>query len=126
MVVLIESSKMDQLREGAEVVMARTGTRTCPIAVLEQYVRIADIDPLSNARLFCAIVKSKNGERLRKGRGISYSQVRELLLEKLRYLGYESSLFGVHSFRAGRATTAANSGVPDVVLETWSLALRKC
>lgn len=75
MVVLIESSKTDQLREGAEVVVARTGTKTCPVAVLEQYVRIADIDPLSNARLFRAIVKSKNGERLRKVGGISYSRV---------------------------------------------------
>ena len=93
MVVLFESSKTDQLREGAEVVVARTGTKTFPVAVLEQYVRIVDIDLLSNARLFRAIVKSKNGESLRKGGGISYSLVREFLLEKLRSLGCDPSLF---------------------------------
>ena len=75
-VVMIESSKTDQFREGAEVVVARTGTKTCPIAVLEQYVTIADIDPSSTEKLFRAIVKSKNGERLRKGVGISYSRIR--------------------------------------------------
>ena len=58
-------------------------------------------------------MKLKNGERLRKGGGISYFRVRELSLEKLRSLGYDSSLFGVHRFRAGGATTAVNSGVPN-------------
>jgi hypothetical protein len=39
--------------------------------------------------------------------------VRELFLGKLQSLGYDSSLYGVHSLRAGGATLAANSGVLD-------------
>ena len=67
----------------------------------------------SPERLFRAIVTSKNGDRLWKGGTISYSRIRELLLEKLRSLGYNASVFGVHSFRAGGATATANSGAPD-------------
>uniref|UniRef100_A0A1X7T0K7 Reverse transcriptase domain-containing protein n=1 Tax=Amphimedon queenslandica TaxID=400682 RepID=A0A1X7T0K7_AMPQE len=59
-----------------------------------------------------AIVKTKEGEKLRTLGSISYTQVREILL-KLRCLGYEASEFGTHSIRAGRGTTAANQGVPD-------------
>lgn len=113
MVVSVQSSKTDQLREGAEIVIARTGNSTCPVAALEQYVRMAKIDTTSTQRLFGAIVKMKNGERLRQGSSISYTRVREILLEKIRALGYDPSLYGTHSFRAGGASQAANVGVPD-------------
>ena len=39
--------------------------------------------------------------------------MRELVLGKLTALGYEAKQFGLHSFRAGRATTAANRGLPE-------------
>ena len=57
--------------------------------------------------------KSKNGEKLRKSGTISYTRVRELVLEKFAALGYDTASFGLHSFRAGGATLAANVGVPD-------------
>uniref|UniRef100_A0A1X7T2P2 Tyr recombinase domain-containing protein n=1 Tax=Amphimedon queenslandica TaxID=400682 RepID=A0A1X7T2P2_AMPQE len=74
---------------------------------------MAGINHFSTERLFRAIVKTKEGEKLRTSGSISYTRVREILLEKLRSLGYEPSEFGTHSFRAGGATTAANQGVPD-------------
>ena len=109
----IESSKTDQFREGAEVVVALTGTITCPVAALEQYIKLASIDVTSTECLFRAIVKTKNGEKLRKGGSVSYTRVRELILGKIRSLGFDADQFSVHSFRAGGATVAANSGVPD-------------
>ena len=39
--------------------------------------------------------------------------MRELMLHKLSSLGFEAAAFGMHSFRAGGATAAANAGVPD-------------
>ena len=113
MVVSILSSKTDQYREGADVVVARSGSSTCPVDRLRDYIRIAAIDTSSNERLFRAITKTKNGEKLRKSGTISYSRIRELVQEKFSSLGYDPSLFGVHSFRAGGATLAANAGVPD-------------
>ena len=50
---------------------------------------------------------------MRHGGSISYTRVRELILEKIQSLGYNAADFGVHSFRAGGATVAANVGVPD-------------
>ena len=47
------------------------------------------------------------------GGSISYTRVRELILEKIQSLGYNAADFGVHSFRAGGATVVANVGVPD-------------
>ena len=112
-VICIRSSKTDQFREGAEVVVARTGTSTCPVAKVEQYVLLACIDLSLTERLFRAIQKLKNGEKLRKSGTISYTRVRELITSKFRQLGYDPSNFGVHSFRSGGATAAANAGVPD-------------
>ena len=56
---------------------------------------------------------TRSGECLRKGGGLSYSRLRELLLEKISSLGMDPKLFGMHSLRAGGATAAANAGVPD-------------
>ena len=113
MLVHIESSKTDQLREGAAVVISRTGTITCPVAAIECYISLASIDISSTERFFRAISKTKSGEKLRRGGSISYTRVRELILEKIQSLGYNAADFGVHSFRAGGATVAANAGVPD-------------
>ena len=63
--------------------------------------------------LFRAFVSTKKGECLRRGCGLSYSRLRELLLAKIKQLGMDPKLFGMHSLRAGGATAAANARVPD-------------
>ena len=113
MVVNIESSKTDQYREGASLVIARTGQVTCPVAMMECYCRMGEVDHTSQAKLFRGIVSTKSGERLRKDGGLSYTRLRELLLEKVAQLGFDPALFGMHSLRAGGATAAANAGVED-------------
>ena len=42
-------------------------------------------------------------------KGISYSRCREIFLEALKALGYNSKLFGLHSLRSGGATAAVTS-----------------
>ena len=49
MAVTIRHSKMDQLRQGDEVLIARTSTRTCPVTMLECYMELADIAPSSDS-----------------------------------------------------------------------------
>ena len=44
---------------------------------------------------------------------LSYTRVREILLEALKNIGLDPKLFGTHSLRSGGATDAANAGVPD-------------
>ena len=94
-------------------VIARTGTATCPVAMLERYITAAQISSSSKLHLFRAITSTKHGERLRPSGSLSYTRMRELLLAKLEQIGYDKSQFGLHSLRAGGATAAANAGVPE-------------
>ena len=113
MSIHITSSKTDQYRKGDTVLVARTGSAACPVAMLERYVAMAGIDLSSEARLFRGITRTKQGERLRASGALSYTRMRELFLKKLSELGYDPKQFGLHSLRAGGATAAANAGVPD-------------
>ena len=113
MVVKIVSSKTDQFREGASLVIARTGTSACPVGMMERYYTMAGLVPASPEKLFRAIVHTKTGERLRESGGLSYSRLRELLSDRIQGLGMDPKQFGMHSLRAGGATAAANAGVPD-------------
>lgn len=111
--VRIQSSKTDQYRKGDRIMIARSSLRTCPVAMLERYVQVAGVDIGSTERLFRGITKTKNGEKLRATGSISYTRMREVILAKWREMGIDASSYGLHSFRAGGATAAANAHVPD-------------
>ena len=114
MSVHVTSSKTDQYREGASILVARSGSPTCPVAMVERYLALAGISRDSKLRLFRGIVHAKGGDRLRSSGSLSYTRIRrELLLEKITQLGFDPKLFGLHSLRAGGATAAANAGVAD-------------
>jgi hypothetical protein len=81
--------------------------------MMERYSQMGKLDHTSQGMLFRGIVQTKEGEQLRKRGGISYSKLRELLLDKIAKLGFDPALFGMHSLRAGGATAAANAGVQD-------------
>ena len=84
---LFESSKTDQYRYGAWVVIARTGKPTCPVSMLERYMSVGGIVGSHERFLFRGIVNTKSGSQLRKSGSISCTRVRELLLENLVKLG---------------------------------------
>lgn len=113
MEIFIEASKTDQYRDGAWVVIARTQTKTCPVHMMERYTKLANVTGSPDLHLFRGIVRSKNGVRLRAQGGLSYTRMRELLLEKLAQVGLDPKNYGLHSLRSGGATAAANAGVPD-------------
>ena len=83
MVLHIRSSKTDQLRKGNEIVIARTGSETCPVGILKSYFCLGRIVNMSEEKLFQGISKTKKRERLRATGGLSYTRWRELLLAKL-------------------------------------------
>ena len=114
--IQLPRSKTDQLRQGNEVVVARTGSETCPVAMLETYIRRGDIQMDSDQKLFRPIASGRC-EKLRESGGITYSRMRELLKKKLEELGFSSANFSLHSLRAGGATAAAAAGVPDRVFK---------
>ncbi len=68
MSVHISSSKTDQYRQGADVLVARTGT---PVAMLEHYFLLAGLDHVSELPLFRGITSTKRGECHKSG-ALSY------------------------------------------------------
>ena len=56
----------------------------------------------------------KGGHVFRKAdKPISYTSLRENVLEALAWIGLDRSKFGLHSMRRGGATYAANAGTED-------------
>ena len=87
MSIHILSSKTDQYRQGDSVLVGRTGSSTCPVAMLERYYSMAALPKQSKLRLFRGIVVTKSGERLLSQGSLSYTRLRELFLGKLSQLG---------------------------------------
>lgn len=114
--LFIERSKTDVYKEGSTVVISRTPNDTCPVAMLERYLRKANIMPSSEEFIFRSILYCKKSKsyKLRNGnKPLSYTRAREILLEALKSLGLESGNFGLHSLRSGGATAAASNGITD-------------
>ena len=109
----IVRSKTDQWRQGDEIVVARTNSSTCPVAMLESYMVRTKMLWDDQRFLFRPIQKSLKGEALRESGCISYTCLRDLFKRKLKDLGYQAEEYGLHSLRAGGASAAANAGVPD-------------
>ena len=78
--------------------------------MVECYVTRGRVGASPDLYLFRGITRSKNGVKLS---GLSYTRMRDLLLEKLSVVGLDAKKYGLHSLRAGGATAAANVGVPD-------------
>ena len=88
--LFIKLSKMDQLRQGACVVIAHANSDLCPIAMLERYMSMTHITrDSSDSFLFRGIVNTKNGTTLREKGGLSYTTVCKALLEKLGAIGLD-------------------------------------
>ena len=113
MSVVIKSSKTDQYRQGEVEPIARTGTATCPVKMMERYYEFAEIAHDLRLHLFRGDTSTKHGQRLRATGSLRYTRMRELFLAKLGELRLDGSKFGWHSLHAGGATAPANAGVAD-------------
>ena len=56
--------KTEQLQQGNEVLVARTNSSTCPVAMLERYMRCTGMSPNDQQPLFRPILCTKKGESL--------------------------------------------------------------
>ena len=119
--IKIHKGKVNQLRKGEEVIVAKTGSELCPVAMLESYMLQARLQKMDKSYLFHRITKLKSGTRLREGAALSYTRLWECLKEKLVQLGFPASQFKLHSLRADGATVAANLKVPDRLFRGHSI-----
>lgn len=115
--IYVAKSKRDALRQGNEVMLARTGRVTSPVTLLERFCSVAVISENSSEHLFRPVFLCKHLNkyvlRTPYDKPLSYTRVSEILKEKLTVLGYDPTKFGLHSFRSGAASASASSGTNE-------------
>lgn len=111
----IVKSKTDIYRNGADCIIARTDSDTCPVTMLEKYLNMANMNDSSDAFIFRSVSLCKKSKvyKLRGDNHLSYTRCREIVLDMLSSIGLDKSKFGLHSLRSGGATAAANKGIAD-------------
>jgi integrase len=110
--IFMETSKTDQYRDGAWVVIARIGTLLCPVANVEKLIQWACLK--DGDYLFCNLSKVKGGFVSRAcNKKMSYSNLREQFKTALKPHVSDISKYCLHSLRAGGATAAAQNGIKD-------------
>ena len=97
MSVHIAYSKTNQYLQGDTILVVRTGSITCPVAMTEKYFSMDQLSHASSLPLFRGITPTINGERLRSSGSLSYTRIRKLFLAKLNELGFDSTKVGLHS-----------------------------
>jgi hypothetical protein len=90
MIVNVKQSKTDWARLGARLIVGETGTRNCPVKCMWDYMRSNKPPPLGP--LFP---------------GLTYAT---MLKVTRHYIGADSELYGMHSFRVGGAQAMALAG----------------
>ena len=114
MYIFIETSKTDVYRDGAWVVIAKTGTQLCPVANTMEYIELLGFDEHSSEFIFCNLSACKHGHKVRTDRkAICYSTLRDSFIAAVKPHVTDVSKYGLHSLRLGGATRAANFGIPD-------------
>lgn len=113
--LFLPRSKTDQLHVGSTVVIAKTGNPTCPYNMLLRYAAMAQADMSSTNFVFGNLTfhRSTNSYSIRQGSQLSYSRAREVILQKFKTIGVDTTSIGLHSLRIGGATAAANREIGD-------------
>ena len=97
MSIFLESSKCDQFRDGAWIVIARKDLPTCLVKALEDYISAAQINLSEDLTLFRALATPRSKEKV-LSQGISYTRAKELIKDAFRDIK-EVSEISVHSLR---------------------------
>ena len=108
MTVKVDKSKIDQLRQNDEVVIAQSEGNVCPVFLLKENVKKLDISPDCSEFIFQPLVKTK----------LSYKLVQiGQLAKSLQSIVPDPSVYGTHSFWSGGAARASNSRVGDRIFQ---------
>ena len=109
--LLIKGSKTDPFGTTAKIVVAATGTPTCPVQAMRIFLR-ATSDHLPAARpLFTLTTRNY------LTRQVLTDRIRSLL-QTTGLTPAQASHYSSHSLRIGAATEAAAAGLPDWLIQT--------
>ena len=126
MKTLVSKSKTDQHREGNIVYNSRVSSECCPVKFLEKYLQKTNIEISKDGEtpLISRIFKIKQGHKISKTQGTSYSRITEVFKDYITDIRANPEKYSLHSPRAGGASAAANNGVTDQLVSKqgrWSL-----
>ena len=98
-------SKIDVYREGQDVIISRSNTNACPGLLLDKYLQKANVtlNGSSDYLFRNLIYLKKTKQYILEKKAVSYTRFRELFKECLQ-LGYDCSVYSLHSFRAAGET----------------------
>ena len=114
----VSKSKTDGLGKGCTLVIASTGTPTCPCAMLLRDAALAKRNLNSLEFVFQNLsFSTSKGYSFCSGTSLSYTRAKEVVLAKFRAIGVDTSRIDLHSLRIGGASAALNSEVPDHVIK---------
>ena len=127
----IPKAKTDQLRQGNTVVIASTGSDTCPVRLLSLYMKVAEINKSKRDPSFLftrVIFKNKKLQLFPTGKPMTYTNVRDIVKKKAQQIGLNPNDFATHSMRSGGPTAAAEAGVDERLMQKhgrWAQASSK-
>ena len=101
----IKQSKTDPFREGINIFLGKTDGAICPVQAVIKYITVRSPNP---GPLFVL----SEGTPLTRGYLVSRLQ------DALQRAGLDESAYNGHSFRSGAATTAAQRGLQDSLIQT--------
>ena len=103
--IVLRQSKTNLFGAGVSLFVGATGDTLCPVAAVLSYLSVRTSRP---GPLFT----------YQNGRPLSRADLVAAIRQALAAEGFDMSHFNGHSFRIGAATTAAQVGVPDSVIQT--------
>ena len=110
--IFIEKSKTLSIEK--EVGFIKLNTALCPIELVSQHFKKDNIRDNCQKYIFRGFITTKSHSKLRTcDKHISYTCVRENVIEGFKNIGAETKSSDLHSLRAGGVTAAANLGVND-------------
>ena len=115
MKIFIEKSKTDIYKNGNWIYIARGNSELCPVATLQWYLNMAEINEYSEEFIFRSITNHRNHQHRtlrKKNVPLSYTRARELFLDVVTAVGMKRE-FSLHSLRSGGASAAGNAEVND-------------
>lgn len=118
LVLHIQKSKTDQYRQSSEVLISKGTTVACPYNMFFRYTNLAGFGCQSDSNyLFRPVYRSgKTCKLISKNKKLSYTAARESILGRVKLVSPGCNV-GLHSFRSGGATVAANADVSDRCLK---------
>ena len=80
--------------------LSKLHSTLCPIKLFKKYTEAAKIKESEEKFIFRQICHSKQGFKLKdQNKPISYTTVRDILLNNLKNIGLDKIQFGLHSLR---------------------------